>query len=354
MRVSQYEVPLEFRRLAVEHLESIRNTPMGEAADLAQLMSDVCPLYRPDLDGVAYWEFELQLSPDTIEPLITSTARAAGTFKDEALVARAQRSSGDVGATGFIIVSTGEHDFPVPHWSLQKPAPSRELEAAAQNAGKQVARIYRLDALSYVGEDHTGLEVARSGQIPVPIEGLGRDMARRGGGVSSMTAKPQREVKDSDTDKVNYSVERSGPKPPDIRLADPKEWGNLKSHYADAFGPLLDGLRTRAQEPWRLQKLIRKFGEGIIEDETLTVALIDPHAVVNVSGEGASLIEVTEARGGRAVRLRARQGHRANETNFDIHIRYGNGEEETLPYFVVSRNTQSNRRGQSPRPQEEP
>jgi hypothetical protein len=355
MRLPLQQVPLEIRRLAVEHLESIRNTPLSGGADLAQIAGDVCPMHRPDVDGVAYWEFELQLAPGAPKPLITSAARSAGTFADEASALPRDAALFTAGpeSTGFIIVSTGEHDFPVPHWSLQKPAPSRELEAAARKAGKEVAVIYRLDALSYLAEDRAGQEVARSGQIPVPIEGLSRDATARGGGISSMTAKPQREVKDDkDASQNQHSVEYSGPKQPDIRLIDPREWAHLKSRYVDSFGPLLDHLRTRAQEPWRVHKLIRKFGEGIVEEESLTVALLDAQAAVSVSGEGADLIEVSEARGGRAVRLRARKDRRPKETDFNVHIRYGNGEEETLAYFIVSRDTPSTRRGQAPRPEE--
>jgi hypothetical protein len=129
---------------------------------------------------------------------------------------------------------------------------------------------------------------------------------------------------------------------------DPGEWPKLKTGYADAFGPLLDVVRKRAQEPWRIQRLIRKFGEGVLEDEPLTVALVDPHAAVSVSGEGAGTIDISEASGGRAVRLRARKGRREKETDFKVHIRYGNGEEETLSYFTVSEDTPSNRRGEGP------
>lgn len=163
-----------------------------------------------------------------------------------------------------------------------------------------------------------------------------------------MTAKPQRDVEDKEADKIKHSVERSGPKSRGIRLMDPGEWPKLKRVYADSFGPFLDVVRKRAQEPWRIQKLIRKFGEGVLEDEPLTVALVDAHAAVSVSGEGASTIDIAEAPSGRAVRLRARKGRRKKETDFNVHIRYGTGEEEMLSFFVVSKDTPSNRRGEGP------
>ena len=349
MRVPQSEVSIELRRLAAEHLESIRGIEMGEGADLAQIVGEVCPLFRPDLEEVAYWEFEVDLDPSDGKSVITSSALSAQTFSEQSesmFPAVGERPKNGLEGTGFIIVATGEHDVPVPHWSLQKAPPSRELEAKGRETGKRIARIYRLDALAYLAEDESGQEVARSGQIPVPVEGLGHDLGRRAGEISSMTAKPQREVDDKEVDKVKHTVERSGPKSPDVRLMDPGEWPELKRGYADSFGPFLDVVRKRAQEPWRIQKLIRKFGEGVLEDEPLTVALLDPHAAVSVSGEGASMIDIAEAPSRRAVRLRARKGRRKKEADFNVHIRYGTGEEETLSFFVVSKDTPSNRRGE--------
>src|SRR5918996_120116 len=205
MRVPQSEVSIELRRLAAEHLESIRGIEMGEGADLAQIVGEVCPLFRPDLEEVAYWEFEVDLDPSDGKSVITSSALSAQTFSEQSesmFPAVGERPKNGLEGTGFIIVATGEHDVPVPHWSLQKAPPSRELEAKGRETGKRIARIYRLDALAYLAEDESGQEVARSGQIPVPVEGLGHDLGRRAGEISSMTAKPQREVDDKEVDKV--------------------------------------------------------------------------------------------------------------------------------------------------------
>ena len=59
MRVKTDEVPLEIRRRAVRYLEAVRSAGMAPGADAAQLGDEACPLYRPDVKGVAYWELEL-------------------------------------------------------------------------------------------------------------------------------------------------------------------------------------------------------------------------------------------------------------------------------------------------------
>ena len=59
MRVKRDEVPLEIRRRAARQLELIRGTPMAPGADAAQLGEEACPVYRPDVKGVAYWEIEI-------------------------------------------------------------------------------------------------------------------------------------------------------------------------------------------------------------------------------------------------------------------------------------------------------
>src|SRR5262245_9003459 len=113
-------------RQAVRHLESIRGTPIGEGADSATLGPEACPLRRPDVRGVAYWEFEI----------IDLQPRSNGGISDPRVGT----------GRGFIIVSAGRHDIPVPHWSLDRDTPSRALEAKLEK-GVQAAAVYKLDSL---------------------------------------------------------------------------------------------------------------------------------------------------------------------------------------------------------------
>ena len=43
----------------MRHLEAMRGTPMAPNADASQLGPEACPIYRPDVKGIAYWELEI-------------------------------------------------------------------------------------------------------------------------------------------------------------------------------------------------------------------------------------------------------------------------------------------------------
>jgi hypothetical protein len=354
VRTGLSEVPIEYRRKAIDHLESIRGTEMAPAGGReAELADEAYPIYRPDIDGAAYWEFEIQLggvvAPRTIA---TSEALANPEFAETLRESAAERGEGEAGpleGLGFIMVSTGEHDYPVPHWSLERPPVSRQLEAEAGESGAAVARIYKLDALAYVGENDAGEEVARSGQTPAPFEGLGHDLGRQSGAISSLKTKPQRGANEEKAREIKHSVTRAGPGPPEVRPADPKDWPRLKERYGDAFGPFLDVLRKRAAEPWKIDKAVAKFGEGVMAGEPFKIGLLRREAAIEVTGEGAGLVdlELDDKPGKRPkVHGRARKSPHGRETDFEVRVRYPDGEEETLRYFIVSRDTPSNVRAE--------
>lgn len=322
--------------------------------ELAELADTACPIFRPDVDGVAYWEFEVGLEGEAGPTVLaTSAARGRPELVNGLREPSAREPGGDAGvagARGFIMVSTGEHDFPIPHWSLQRPPISRQLEAEAGEAAATIARIYKLDALAYIAENEVGEEVARSGQTPAPIEGLGHDLGRRAGEISSFTAKPERADDDDNKARdVKHSVSSSGPKPPDLQARDPERWPELKERYADAFGPFLDTLRRRAEGPWKIDRLVAEFGEGVMAGEPRAVGLLHHEAAVEVTGEGSGLVSVDlDEKPGRKprMRVRAQPSPRRRETDFQVRIKYGNGEEETLRYFIVSRDIPSNVRAE--------
>src|SRR5882762_8884489 len=106
MRVKSQETPQDLRRRVANKLESIRGTPMAPGGDAARLGDEACPIYRPDIEGVAYWEF------DVVGLKSTQAREHEG------------RSSG----VGFMLASAGRHDVPIPHWSLTAEPPSRALE----------------------------------------------------------------------------------------------------------------------------------------------------------------------------------------------------------------------------------
>ena len=110
MRIPIEKVPIDVRRRAARHLESIRGTPLGEGADEARLGDEACEIYRPDVKGVAYWEIE-----------VVGLKQTAGENGNQ------RANTG----TGFIVASADRHDMPIPHWSFDLNAPSRALEEQA-------------------------------------------------------------------------------------------------------------------------------------------------------------------------------------------------------------------------------
>ena len=184
MSIELAKVPLPIRRKAAQHLESIRGTPMAPNARNAHLSDEVWPVYRPDLEEVAYYEFGVELGSGP-RRLVTSPAELSELLAAErkTVTARSRRTEASLkeraGASrsvsrGFIVVSTGPHDFPIPHWSLDRAPVSAQLEASAEKGGA-IERIYRLDALAYVAE-FEGRHAGRTGR---PAAGAGGRAASR-------------------------------------------------------------------------------------------------------------------------------------------------------------------------------
>lgn len=354
IRIKQADVPIEFRRKAAQYLESIRSTEMAPEAALASLSDEVCPIFRPDVDGVAYYEFEVNWGTGTTQRVITTAALAtsirSATFS--ALTTRLSSSMPPSAADrGFIILSTAEHDYPIAHWSLESEPVSRQLQALAENSGKTVARIFKLDALSYIAEDAKGKDVAQVGQLPLPVKGLPDDLRQAQDRVSSAETELSVGVSsDEEAANVKRSIRKKGPKPPDIEVLDLGGWVGLKKRYADIFRPFLDDLKRRAASDWEIDRLVTEFGEGIAVGEPHRVALLQPEAVAELSGEAASIVDlrlIESAGAPPALELYVQKSPFDREANVELHITYSDGVVERLSFFVVSRESPSNERVES-------
>ena len=352
MRISLEEVPLDVRRSAAQRLESIRGTEAGRGADAARLGREVCPIFRPDLDEIAYYEFELIVGSATVR-LVTAEAMTSRAFERKAAKERAaaelSRPARGTGH-GFIVASAGPHDFPIPHWSLESPPPSRLLERLAGGGEKEVARVVKLDALAYVAEDADGERVATLGDLPKLVTGLPRNLRKRSPGISSLIARPPGDVSD-DAPEGEHRVERLGGGPPELKPVEVESWQEFKDRYADTFGSFLAELERQAQEAWEIDRLVREFGEGIIVGESHRVALLHPEAKIEVTGEAAGSVSVrmTERSGAPpAVAIHANSLPEDPKADLELHISYANQEEERLRFFVVSRDVPSTPRGMRP------
>ncbi|HYN50818.1 MAG TPA: hypothetical protein VES62_07815 [Thermoleophilaceae bacterium] len=208
---------------------------MAPLADGATLASEVWPIYRPDLEEIAYYEFTVPVGP-AARQLATSAAGLS------ALLA-AERDRGQ----GFILVATGPHDFPIPHWSLDRPPISSQLAGAAERGAAAIERITKIDSLAYIAEAKDGSLVAQVGQVPALLSGLPHDLSRAGGEISTLLAEPAGDVPNDDrAEGVEHRVKREGGAPPDLKPIEVDGWPAFRERYADAFGPYLDQLRRQA------------------------------------------------------------------------------------------------------------
>lgn len=143
LAMSMQDVPRNIRRIMAQHLEDVRqNMPGWEDV---QPTGVVHPFFRPDVQGPAYYEFDL--SP-----------------------------------AGFIVMSTGRHDIPICHWSNEGDSMAEILIAGARGIGKQARRLYKMDTFFYVAEGAGERIVAELGPWPAKIEhlALGRSGSSEG------------------------------------------------------------------------------------------------------------------------------------------------------------------------------
>jgi hypothetical protein len=395
MRLGLDDVPVALQRRAAQHLEDVRRSEMAAGASRARLSGRVCPVHRPDVDGVAYYEFEVELRRDRAIRLVTGDAakrlqvsqrRGDPETPEDATAFEVAEAPGDDPEVsglrlrptrppthGFLLLSTGQHDFPMPHWSLERAPISHELEAAAKRAGGKVARIVKVDALAYVAEDEHGRMIAHVGQLPPIVAGL-PPLDRASEHLGQLRAAPREPVPDDrGADRVSFEVTARDADPPDLRYVDPRGWERLRDGYAGHFGVFLEQLEQLAAESWEVERLVEEFGEGIYTGTVHHVALLQTDAAVEVSGEGARFVRVTLADrpdGPPALRIdvpavrgqerphttELRTGEAAprgdlatttldHEASLDLQIVYGDGTEELLRFFVVPPSAPSNERG---------
>jgi len=325
VRVKRDEVPLEIRRRAVRHLEAIRGTEMARGGANAQLGEEACPVYRPDVKGVAYWELEI------------AGVKAVSRHVKNGKPARS--------GSGFMILSAGRHDVPVPHWSLELEPPSRGLESQSKG---EVGRVVKLDTLAYVAEDAKGKYLGHLGQFPPMPTGLPGALPKERP-VSSLETHPVTATK-TDRRVAKQQAKRTNPKAPKPTVAPWPSWPQAKKQYGSAYKLHLGALRDRAAQAWEIEDLVGKFGEGIHEGDKVVVPLLRP-GKAEISGDGAGSVKMRMLdRQPPAVELLAGGAEQKQEQQFELALTYDDGSVETLTFFVIPNGTPSNRRRVLPHP----
>lgn len=335
MQLKMEEVPTDVRRRVAQLLENVRGTDMDPTDGRAALTGEVTAVHRPDIDGIAYYEFAVDLGRG-------KEFRFSTTQKETADHARLPARH------GFVLAAAQGHDHPVAHWSLDREPPSHQIAMAAEKEGARVERVFKLDALAYVGESPDGEMVGQTGQLPLPISGLPEDPAEARGQISSTLAQPAEASRDDEkpSDKPHELIRR-GAKPRKVKIEEVGSWQELREVYGKTFGPLLKDLAFQAAPAWQVEKYVEEFGEGVFTGTTHKVALLEADAVVDVSGDGAGLVElrrVETPQGAGAIELHVADKPLDREMPFDLDIVYRSGLHEQLRFFAVSPTTRSDRR----------
>lgn len=310
MRIPFEEVPLDVRRRAARAVATL----VGDRLSPTKLrkaeprFGEATPVYRPDLADIAYWEIEIAGLPTALP-------------KREGEAGR--------GEQGFIVVATGGHDVPVPHFSLDLAPPSRQLDQLGI-----IDRVVKLDSLCYAGVDDQGNLVGHIGTMPPKLTGLPAELPKRlpAGSATTLGAGPH---DGEDGDKTEPQRPRTSRGKNPVRLEEWRSWNELTKGYAESYRLHLAALAERAVPRWETEKLTDAYGEGIHSGATHTVWLLE-EGDFTIEGPAADLVSVElnpQPLPPKLV-LRPRADVNVKDTSFDVRVRYA-GSEELLRFFIV-------------------
>lgn len=305
------DVPLRFQRRAAQLIEEMRGTDMAPGWDMAQLGSEVRPLYRPDVEGIAYYDF----------PVV--------------VLGGAQPQS-----VGFVIVSTGDHDFPIPEWDFTGESPTQELKQKAEEGGKSAARFYKLDVLTYAAENEQGELVAMLGEQPPKLTGVDPAWLDDPPPSFEVIWTPNVQAQD-DTNAAEISgtlfISGTLTPPPSLEWSG-WEWDELKTGYGDSYDIPLKWLHREAEGAWEAESQLGEGREGLQRGETRTLTMLWSEPDVSLSGEGAKHVQ-TElvSRSGLPPKLEitVMESFPGQELPLTVTVEYPNGVTETFNFSIV-------------------
>jgi hypothetical protein len=120
-------VPIDVRRRTARALATLTTEHLwpGEQRKIEARFGEASPVYRPDQGDIAYWEIEIEIEGvETVLPVPEGQAKEYD--------------------KGFIVVATGAHDVPVPHFSLSQALPRGRPRPSAERTRKTATRRTRL------------------------------------------------------------------------------------------------------------------------------------------------------------------------------------------------------------------
>jgi hypothetical protein len=310
------DVPLGLRRRAAQLIEEMRGTEMAPGWDTALLGTQVRPLYRPDVAGVAYYEFPV---------VVPAAAGLQSVASDPA---------------GFIILSTDDHDFSVPHWDFAGLPPTEELAAKAGDEGYIATKFYKLDALAYAAEDEQGALVATLGEQPLKVTGMDPGWLDEPEEPTEATWTPDQQLPDdADAGGISGTLVISGPvPPPSLQLSEWASWDELKAGYSDSYGVLAESLHLEASEEWHALSRIGQDGEVLHRGDIRLLAMLWASPTVSLSGSGVGYVEgKLLARVGLppVYQITVLDSSLGEASPLGVDISYPNGVSEQMSFMIV-------------------
>ena len=307
-------VPQELLRRAVNLVAEARGTDRAPGWEQAVVNPTAQPLYRPDLSTPAYYEFSVEI------------AAATGTMQP----------------AGFIVLATGQHDFPVAHWSAEGEAPSRLLTALAMPPGAaapQGLKFYKLDVLSYVAEDQGGTLVAELGEMPARVTGLTAELLASNATVES-EASPSITGDDSRAAEATYTTVITGNVQSPLTLSAWTDWAEMKREYNATYGPWLAELVAKAKGDWEVADLLQRNGDLLSPGDSYPLALLAAGAEVQLDGPGAAHVAAAqEGQSGPSPTLRidVRSAVDGEFLPLAVQLRYPDGTSEQVNFIIGDR-----------------
>lgn len=291
-------LPLELHRRAARFFENMRRSSDSPWFD-AHLGDRAALVLRPGVTGIGYYEV----------PVVG----AAGEPR------------------GYLLVTTGDHDFPVAGAMKGGETASARLARMAAAKGERVARVYMPSLFTFVAENDRGEVVARIGGLPGKPEGIDRT-----------TLSLPEEARRVRTVFSDGEARLETPAPiRSVRVGSWSSWDEYKAARDDASALDLEIMRRNAVPFWEEEAALTANAEGLDPDRAHRVAILARgDATFSVSGPGAALVEATRVEGpaGDAwVRLRVLEEPADATAELALELRYASGERETLGFAIAPR-----------------
>ncbi|MGH1347505.1 MAG: fascin domain-containing protein [Nannocystales bacterium] len=296
LAVELASLPIALHRRAADTLELERERSESPWAD-AQLSTHVIPMFRPGETHPTHYEVGV-----------------LGPYGE---------------ARGFMVLSSGEHDYPVVLSTATGPRRTAEL-AAAMPPGERPSRVYFLSPVSMVAEAADGHMLANLGGLPPKVEHA--QMAWLDAATSTRQGHTHHDAQTGQT-LVQQPEHR-------IELGTWASWSELREGYADNMAVLHEVLRRGARDDWAADDDFRTSGEGLQSGWFREVPLLSRgDAQLEVSGPGASFVrtQIDERpyEGDNALRVFVEDIPGDDVHPLDVTIRYGDGSSEVHRFDVT-------------------